>query len=214
MLAARVVQSPPNLLFHFFHALRGVHIVKQAQPSVVRHQRLGLLVIRLQPRRYNFFPVVRPLQQFPAIVVAAPFCLWRALVKIINLAARLAHAPASDAPENQSRIDDQMNHERPPKSMLLQQLAQVLRLSDGPRKSVEHKTVRTIRLLDARSHDLEHQRIRHKLAALHNRLGSFSKRCALGYVFPEHIAGRKVRHRILPRKLFRLRAFPRARRPE
>src|SRR5580658_5951271 len=149
MLTSRVVESLQNLLFDFFHALRGVHLVKQAQPPVVRNQRLGLLVIRLQPRRYNFFPVVRPLQQLAAVRIAAPFDSRRTFEEIVNLAARLAHAPAGDAPENQVRINDQVNHERTPESTLLQQLAQVLRLSDGSRKTVENKTVRTIRPLDA-----------------------------------------------------------------
>src|ERR1700675_932741 len=154
MLAARVVQRPQNLLFHFFHALRGVHIVKQAQPSVIRNQWLGLLLVRPQPRPYNFFPVVRPLLELPAVTIAASFDLRRALEKIVNLAPRLARPPAGDAPENERRIDQQVNHERPPIPMLLQQLAQILRLSDGSRKSVEHKTVRTIRPLNALRNDL------------------------------------------------------------
>src|ERR1700676_4116683 len=135
MLAARVVQRPQNLLFHFFHALRGVHIVKQAQPSVIRNQWLGLLLVRPQPRPYNFFPVVRPLLELPAVTIAASFDLRRALEKIVNLAPRLARPPAGDAPENERRIDQQVNHERPPIPMLLQQLAQILRLSDGSRES-------------------------------------------------------------------------------
>src|SRR5260221_13764450 len=33
-------------------------------------------------------------------------------------------------------------------------------------------------------------------------------------MLPKHVAGRKMRHAILPGQLFRLRAFPGARRPE
>src|SRR5580704_7411842 len=144
MLAARLVQSPPNLLLHFFHTLRGVHIVKQAQPPVISDQRLCLLLVRPQPRPYNLFPVVRPLPKLSTVVVTASFDFRRALEKIINLASRLACPPARYAPEDERCIDQQVNHERPPIPMLLQQLAQVLRLSDGPRKPVKHETVRTI----------------------------------------------------------------------
>src|SRR5690348_12168799 len=144
MLAACLVQSLPDLLFHFAHALGRVHVVKQAQPPVVRNQGRCLLLIRTQPRRHNFYAVVRPLKKLSAVKIAAPLGLRGTVVEIINLAARLARAPAGDAPENQSRIDRQMNHDRPPETMLLQQLTQVLRLSDGTRKAVEHKTVRTI----------------------------------------------------------------------
>src|ERR1700722_511590 len=100
MLAARVVQSPPNLLLHLFHAPRGVHVVKQAQPPVISGQRLCLLLVGPQPRPYNLFPVVRPLHEFATVVVAASFGFRRALEKIINLTARLACPPARYAPEN------------------------------------------------------------------------------------------------------------------
>src|SRR4029077_15980726 len=137
MLAASVMQSLPDLLLHFRHALGGVHVVKQAEPPVVSNQGRRLLFVRPQPRRYNFFAVVRPLKKLAAVHIAAPLGLRGTVVEIINLSARLARAPASDAPENQGRIDRQMNHDRPPETMLLQQLAQVLRLSDGARKTVE-----------------------------------------------------------------------------
>src|SRR5580704_9867063 len=107
-----------------------------------------------------------------------------------------------------------MNHERPPIPMLLQQLAQVLRLCDGPRKPVEYKAVRTIRPLDALRDDLEHQRVRNQLTTLHNRLGLHSKRRAPSDMLAEHVTRREVRYRVLGGKLFRLRAFPGARRPE
>src|SRR5579859_5657660 len=141
MFPARLVQGSPHLLFHVFHALGGVHVVEQTQPPVISNQWRCLLLVSPQPRSYNFFPVVRPLQELAAVMIAASFDLRRALEKIINLATGLAQAPAGDPPENQGGIDHQVNHERPPVTMLLPQPAQIPRPSDGSPKPVKHKTV-------------------------------------------------------------------------
>src|SRR5260370_1415264 len=41
-----------HLPLHFIDALRGVHLVQASQPTVIRHQRLSLLLVRLQPRAH------------------------------------------------------------------------------------------------------------------------------------------------------------------
>src|SRR5882757_11316159 len=98
--------------------------------------------------------------------------------------------------------------------MLLQQLAQVFRLRHGSRKSVEYKTVRTIRPLDALPDHLQHQGIGNQLAALHDRLGLYAERGAFADMLAKHVTGRKMRHTVLPSQFLRLRAFPSARGPK
>ena len=98
--------------------------------------------------------------------------------------------------------------------MLLQQFAQVFRLGHRPRKPVKHKTVRTIRPLDALPDHLQHQGIRNQVAALHDRLGLYAERRALADMLAKHVTRRKVRHAVLPGQFFCLRALPRTRRPE
>src|SRR4029077_12954429 len=98
--------------------------------------------------------------------------------------------------------------------MLRQQNLQVLRLRDGSRKPVEHEAVPTIRLLDTIGNHLEHQRIRHELAARHDRLGLLSQRRALDDVLAEHVAGREVWNATLLGEFLGLSALPRARGPE
>src|SRR5207249_1177535 len=142
---ARIADNLEHALLHFFNALRGVHVVQAPEPPVVRHQRLGQLLVSLEPRRYNFFPVVRPLYQLSTVIVAAAIHFWRALVNIINLVAHLTHAPAGDAFQHQRRIQRKMHHQRRPVTVLPQQDTQVLRLRDGPGKPVKHKAMRTIR---------------------------------------------------------------------
>ncbi len=83
-----------NLLPHFFHALCRIHRIQQPQPLVVRDQGRSLLLVRGQTRRYDFFAVIRPLNQFAAVVIALPCNLWRIIVNIVNLAANLAEPAA------------------------------------------------------------------------------------------------------------------------
>src|SRR5258707_39285 len=207
-------QNVEPLPLHFVDAFRGVHLVQATQPAVIRHQRLGLLFIRLQPGSDNFFAIVRPLLQLAAILVAAQIAFRRALVNIINLPAYLAHAPAGDPPQQQLRINHKVHHQRRLVPILPQQTHQVLRLRHGPGKPVKHKTVRAVRLLDPLLHHLKHQRIGNQFAALHDGLGLYSQRRALGDILAEHVAGRKMRHTVMPGQLFRLRTLSRARRPE
>ena len=111
----RLSRSAHNLehpLRYFFHALRSVHVKQTAQPPVIRHQRCGLLFVRLQPRPDNFFPIVRPLFQLAAIAIATSFHLRRALVNIVNLASHLAHAPTGDAPQHQRRVKREVHDGR------------------------------------------------------------------------------------------------------
>src|SRR5206468_11636932 len=99
-------------------------------------------------------------------------------------------------------------------SMLLEQLPEKLRLRYRPRKTVKHKSVRTIRPLDAFRDHLQDDRVRHQVAALHHRFGRAAKRCALADMLAKHVAGRKVRDAVLLRQLFRLGALSRSRRTE
>src|SRR6266404_4631401 len=212
--STRPAHNVEHLPLHFVDALRGVHLVQASQPPVIRYQRLGLPFIRLQPRPDNFFAIVRPLLQLAAILVAAQIAFRRAHVNIINLPAYLAHAPAGDPPQQQLRINHKVHHQRRLVPILPQQTHQVLRLRHGPGKPVKHKTVRAIRLLDPLLHHLEHQRIGNQFAALHDGLGLYSQRRALGDILAEHVAGRKMRHTIITGQLLRLRTLSRARRPE
>src|SRR5580704_1534021 len=204
----------PDLLLHFLNTLARVDIFQRSQPPVVTHQRRGLLLVRMQSRCYHFFTIVRPLNQLAAIYIANAFDLRRAVENIINLAALTADPSPGQPPHQDRRPDDHVNHERLLQSMLLQQLAQVPRLSDRPRKTVEDEAVKTIHSLDALGNDSQHQRIRHQLPALHNRLGLQTEWSAGGNLLAKHVAGRKMRHAKLPRQLFRLRTFSRARRSE
>ena len=110
-----------HLPLHVFNALRRVDLVQAAQPAVIRRQRRGLLLVRLQPRADNLFPVIRPLLQLAAIVVATQIAFRPALVNILNLPAPFAHAPAGDPLQQQRRIDDKMHHQRRLVAVLPQQ---------------------------------------------------------------------------------------------
>src|SRR5258705_304164 len=82
-----------HLAAYLFHAFRGVDVVKQTQPPVIRGQRSRLLLVRLQPRAYYFFAIVRTLHELAAVLVANSLGLRRALVNIVNLAAHFAGPP-------------------------------------------------------------------------------------------------------------------------
>src|SRR6202050_337392 len=144
--SANNLVDPP---LYIRHTLRSIHRVQPAQPLVVRNQRRGLLLVSVQPRRHNFFAIVRPLLEFAAVGVAASLHLWRSVENIINLAANLARSPAGDSPQHQRRADAPLNHQRRFVAMLRQQDTQILRLRHRARKAIEHETMPTVRLLDA-----------------------------------------------------------------
>ena len=98
--------------------------------------------------------------------------------------------------------------------MLLQQLTQILRLGHRPRKTVEHKSVAAIRPLDAFRDHLQHQRVRHQLAPLHDRLGLQAERRTFADMLPQHVPGRKMRYAVRLGQLFRLGTFSRSRGPQ
>src|ERR1700692_5022151 len=87
----RLAHYLENPLRNLFHALSRVHIFQAPQPPVVGCQRRGHLGVRFEPRRYDFFAVIRALHQLAAVSVADPRYLRGAIVNIVNLATRLAH---------------------------------------------------------------------------------------------------------------------------
>ena len=73
-----------------------------------------------------------------------------------------------------------------------QQLIERLRLRNGARETVEHKTVLRIRLADTIGDDRDHDFIGHELPGFHKALRAqphFGARC---HRCPQHIAGRKL----------------------
>ena len=162
----------------------------------------------------NFFAVVGTLLQFPAVIIATAFALWRTLVDVINFSAHFAGSPSGDTPQKKRGIDHHVHNQRRLKAVLLEQFAEPLRLGHGSRKSIEHEAMRTIRAFDAMRDHAKHNRIRHQLAAAHNRLRALPQRSALRYMLAKHVAGGKMRRGKPARQLFGLSPFPGPRRSE
>src|SRR5215468_8488765 len=124
--ASNLIRSPSlaHGLLHLprdlCHTLRSIYLVKPPEPPVVDHQRLRLLLVGLQPRGDNLFPVVRALLELSTIVIAAKVGLRWAFVNIVNLAAHLTHPPSGDTPQQQRRIDREINDDRALVSVLPQ----------------------------------------------------------------------------------------------
>src|SRR5262249_61544179 len=133
---------------------------------------------------------------------------------VVNPPRYLADRAAGEPLQQQLKLDHQMNHNRAPKTVLAQQLAQVLRLRDGPRKTIEHETVRAVRSFYPLSNHFQHERIGNQLSARHNRLRLQAERSAVLDVLAKHVARRKMRRAELFCQHLRLRTLSRARRPE
>ena len=173
-----------------------------------------MLLVRREPGCNNFFPVVGTLFELATVIIATAFALWRAVVDVINFSAYFARSPAGDAAQKHGSLDHHVHNQRRLKTVLLEQFAKPLRLSHGPRKSIEHEPMRTVRAFDAFRDHAEHNRIRHQLATAHNRLRALAERSALRHVLAKHVAGGKMRRGKPARQLFRLSAFPGPRRAE
>src|SRR2546421_12909105 len=90
-----------HLPLYILDAFRGVHFVQTSEAPIIRDQRLGLPFVRFQARPDNFFAIIRPLLELPAMVIAAQIAFRWTLVNIVNLAAYLAHSPTGDPPQKQ-----------------------------------------------------------------------------------------------------------------
>src|SRR5258708_34572306 len=93
----------------FVYALCGVFFAQPPQPPVVCDQRCSLLLVRLQPRPDYFLPVVLPLLELSAVVIALPCYFRRAIEDIINLAAPPTHPPPSDSAHQQPPVNRKVN---------------------------------------------------------------------------------------------------------
>src|SRR3979490_75947 len=99
----RLVHYVENSLRNLLHALRRVHIFQPPAPRVGRPRGRGLLGVRFEPWRYDFFAVIGALHQLATVGVANSRYLRGAIINIVNLATRLAHTAPGDPPPTQCR---------------------------------------------------------------------------------------------------------------
>src|SRR5258708_12231259 len=118
--STRGVHDLENPACHFVYALCGVYFAQPPQPPVVCDQRCSLLLVRLQPRPDYFLPVVLPLLELSAVVIALPCYFRRAIEDIINLAAHLAHPPPSDPAHQPPPVNPHMTYHPLPLPILPQ----------------------------------------------------------------------------------------------
>ena len=117
---------------------------------VILDERLRLPVVGRQALADHPFGIIRAVNQLASVEVANAFALWRALVNIIDVPARLADSSARQPAHQQGRVHDHVQHDGAAQMVLLANPLQVVRLPQRARKTVEDKALGAIRLVDAR----------------------------------------------------------------
>src|SRR2546425_2512413 len=132
------------------------HRLKQPAATVEVHQRLGFSMIHLEAPPHRLFPVVFPLKQLAAVDVTPTREPGRARRHVIDVRGRPAHPPACQAADNHIIGDVKVQYQIDMASSRPQHPVQCASLSQGARKSVQHKAALCIRLVEPLVDDTVH----------------------------------------------------------
>ena len=108
--------------------------------------------------------------------------------------------------------DPQVDDGIDPPAELVQLAVEGLGLGDGPRKAVQDEAVFCVRLLQSLLDDVDHQVVRHQLAAVHVALHLLAKRRPGPPLGTQHVTGRDRGDVVGIDQGTRLRSLSRARR--
>src|SRR5271157_1860633 len=126
----------------------------------------------------------------------------------------LEPAPLEEAVHELLLVDLDRHAALETQTELREQGIEGLRLLQGSREAVKDEATSRIRLGEPLFHHADHHRVRHELAALHDRLDLSSKLGARGLRRAQHFAGRDLRDAKAGDKALGLRPLARPRRPE
>src|SRR3954454_17162121 len=163
--------------------------VEPAQQSaflVVVLERLGLLMVRVEPLLDRRRSVVVALVQRLAALVAAVVVLGRVVRDVVQVAVRAL--PAAGEPFDDHlvrRVDGQRRGQLA--AELLQLLPQRVRLRDVAREAVQQEAVVAL-VLDLVEDHLDHELVGNELAVVHVRLGLAAQVRLLPHVLPQEVA--------------------------
>src|SRR3546814_826628 len=87
-------------------------------------------------------------------------------------------------------------------------------LCRGAREAIQNKAPLTVGLLDSPRDDLDHDRVGHQPARVHDGLGILAERAARSHRGTQHVARRELHETMLLLEKLGLRAFSGTRRPE
>src|SRR2546428_7563795 len=190
------------------------HRLKQPAATVEVDQRLRFSMIDFQTPPHRFVPVVFPLKQLAAVDVTPTRDPGRAQLRVIDVRGRPAHPPACQAADNHIIGDVKVQYQIDMASSRPQHPVQSASLSQGARKSVQHKAALCIRLVEPLVDDTDHHVVWDQLAPIHVQCGFLPKLGLRRHRRAQYIAGTDLWDAFALLEQLRLGPLARAWRPE
>src|SRR5580704_6072069 len=173
----------------------GVDAEQYALIRVECVQRLGLLLIHIQPMPDRLLPVVVALEQIAAAVVTVLAARRRVEQHVPYVPALAAGPPPREPPDHLVVVHHELEHQVQPGVPLGQHLLQRLGLGHVPREPVEQEAALRVVLLQPVGNHRDRDLVGHQVAAVHEGLGRAAEFGAGAHVVPEDLTCRDRRDR-------------------
>src|ERR1700728_1747440 len=177
------------------HRTGGVDAEQNALVRVERDQRLGLLLVHIQPVPDRLLTVVVALEQLAAAVITVLAARRRIEQDVPHVAAPPAGPPPGEPPDHLVVVHHELHHQVQPGVPLGQHLLQRLGLGHVPREPVEQETGLRVVLLQPVGDHRDRDLVGHQVPAVHVGLGRAAKFGAGAHVVPEDLTCRDRRDR-------------------